>query len=115
MSNFRVLLLLLLAAGFGSIRGESGKLNFMMVGDWGGQPKKPYYTLAQLEVAEQMGIKAADVGSSFTVSVGDNFYQEGVTDIDDYRFRYTFEVSKEELSYGYTIRKKIYIIDVEVT
>lgn len=82
-----------LAAGFGTIQGESGKLNFMMVGDWGGQPKSPYYTLAQLEIAEQMGIKAADVGSSFTVSVGDNFYQAGVTDVDDFRFRTTFEVS----------------------
>ncbi len=44
------------------------------------------------QVADQMGIVAAALGSHFTVSVGDNFYGNGVSDVDDPRFQETFEV-----------------------
>ena len=63
-----------------------------MIGDWGGQKLPPYYTPAQTEVAEQMGRKATEVGASFTISLGDNFYKHGVQDVDDPRFKETFEV-----------------------
>ena len=64
-----------------------------MVGDWGGLPDPPYYTIAQKRVAEQMGRKAEEIGSRFTVGLGDNFYEDGVTNVDDPRFKTTFEVS----------------------
>jgi len=73
---------------------ENGVLKFMMVGDWGGQTKKPYYTDAEEKIADQMGKTADDIGANFTVAVGDNFYDDGVKDVDDKRFKETFEVSK---------------------
>lgn len=65
----------------------------MMVGDWGGQTDKPYYTDAQLSVAQQMGEVANTIGAQFVVSLGDNFYDNGVTDVHDIRFQETFEVN----------------------
>jgi len=40
-----------------------------------------------------MSRTAEEIGSKFTVGLGDNFYSDGVTDIDDPRFSATFEVS----------------------
>ena len=68
-------------------------LSFLVVGDWGGQSFSPYYTLAQKDVAEQMGRKAEEISSQFTVGLGDNFYDDGVTSVNDSRFNTTFEVS----------------------
>lgn len=76
-------------------QGEDGVLKFMMVGDWGGQTKKPYYTESETRIADQMGKTAADIGANFTIAVGDNFYDNGVTDVDDKRFKETFEVRKD--------------------
>ena len=70
------------------------KLSFLVVGDWGGQPTPPFYTQAQKNVAQQMGIKANETDSQFTVSLGDNFYKLGVTSVDDPRFNTTFEVRR---------------------
>ncbi|XP_065913702.1 tartrate-resistant acid phosphatase type 5-like isoform X2 [Dysidea avara] len=67
------------------------KMNFVMLGDWGGQDEAPYYTPAQKEVATQMGRKAAETNSTFTIALGDNFYHYGVKDVDDPRFKETFE------------------------
>ena len=50
---------------------QEGELNFMVVGDWGGQSKAPYTTGAEVEVVQQMGKTAAALGSRFTVSLGD--------------------------------------------
>lgn len=69
------------------------QLNFMILGDWGGQPVAPYTTDAEREVAEQLGKTAASVGSQFTLALGDNFYDTGVKDVHDPRFQETFEVS----------------------
>ena len=63
-----------------------------MIGDWGGQPSAPYYTRAEADIADQMGKKATEVGARFTVALGDNFYDEGVKNVDDPRFKETFEV-----------------------
>ena len=73
-------------------KAENG-VNFVMLGDWGGQEEAPYYTPAQKEVATQMGRKAAETNSKFTIALGDNFYYHGVKDVDDPRFKETFEVS----------------------
>lgn len=69
-------------------------LNFVMLGDWGGQGEAPYYTKAEKEIAESMGSVAAQIDSQFTVAMGDNFYPDGVTDAYDNRFKTTFEVGK---------------------
>ena len=75
-------------------RNGASSLNFMVVGDWGGQDEPPYYTYPEQDVAKQMGDIAASIGAQFTLSVGDNFYDNGVTDVDDPRFRETFEVKR---------------------
>ena len=73
-------------------RAPASSLNFMVVGDWGGQDNPPYYTDPEQDVAEQMGQIAAQMGAQFTLSMGDNFYDNGVTNVDDQRFKETFEV-----------------------
>ena len=73
-------------------RAAASSLNFMVVGDWGGQDDQPYYTDPEKDVAEQMGQIAAQMGAQFTLSMGDNFYDNGVTNVDDPRFKETFEV-----------------------
>ena len=73
-------------------------LEFLVVGDWGGKDTSPYYTPAQRHVSEQMGKTAEEIGAEFTVSVGDNFYSKGVQNVDDPRFKETFEVSHVILS-----------------
>ena len=70
----------------------AGSLSFLLVGDWGGQQTSPYYTKAQKDVAAAMGKTAQSLGSQFTVAVGDNFYDLGVKDHTDPRFKDTFEV-----------------------
>ena len=39
-----------------------------------------------------MGKVAEEFGSQFSVSLGDNFYDDGVKSVDDPRFQETFEV-----------------------
>ena len=67
-------------------------LDFVMIGDWGGKPDAPYYTIAEADIATQMGKKASEVGAQFTIALGDNFYDMGVKNVDDPRFKETFEV-----------------------
>ena len=74
----------------------------MVVGDWGGQDDPPYYTNPEQDVAKQMGDIAASMGAQFTLSMGDNFYDNGVTDVDDPRFKETFEVHKLLVNNVYT-------------
>ena len=67
-------------------------LNFLVLGDWGGQPNPPYTTEAEVSIAKVMGNVAAGANSQFTLALGDNFYDNGVKDVNDPRFNYTFEV-----------------------
>ncbi len=71
---------------------SDGALNFLILGDWGGQPSYPYTTTAEVELAGVMGTKASEIGSQFTLALGDNFYNTGVRDVKDKRFKDTFEV-----------------------
>ncbi|WP_430612921.1 metallophosphoesterase [Flavobacterium sp. JP2137] len=61
-------------------------LNFLLMGDFGrfGQ----YY---QKEVAEQMGKAAMTTDADFTISVGDNFYPNGVQSTTDHQWISSFE------------------------
>lgn len=60
--------------------------NFITVGDWG---RKGHHK--QRAVGAQMGRTAAQIGSRFVVSVGDNFYEDGVTGLDDPQWKDSFE------------------------
>ncbi len=61
-------------------------LPFVLVGDWGRQGHDD-----QRNVAVQMGLTAAAINSRFTISVGDNFYEDGVTGLDDPQWQSSFE------------------------
>lgn len=70
---------------FASGAREEG-LNFLLVGDWGRNGQKD-----QRDVARQMGVAAAQISAPFIVSVGDNFYDYGVSSDEDPQFRTSFE------------------------
>ena len=61
-------------------------LNFVLIGDWGRHGWDH-----QSAVAGQMGQTAAAIGSHFTISLGDNFYENGVTGLDDPYWQTSFE------------------------
>jgi hypothetical protein len=69
-----------------SARADPGRLDFLVVGDWGRDGR-----FGQREVAAQMGRTASDVAAAFIISVGDNFYPDGVTSTDDPRWQSSFE------------------------
>lgn len=89
MKTFSAVVLLLGVCLFPLATSDS--LNFVVLGDWGGQGSHPYYTEAEKDIADVMGKKAAEIGSQFTVALGDNFYTYGVKDVDDSRFQDTYE------------------------
>lgn len=57
------------------------------MGDWGGQPTPPYYTYDEKLTAIRMGQIADLHDVKFVMAVGDNFYDEGVRNVDDFRFQ----------------------------
>lgn len=61
-------------------------LNFLLMGDFG-----RYGQFYQKEVATQMGKAAATIDSEFVISVGDNFYPNGVQSTLDYSWKASFE------------------------
>ena len=64
----------------------AGALSFGIIGDWGrhGRPD-------QLAVAQQMGIACEKASASFIISVGDNFYEDGVASLQDAHWEKSFE------------------------
>jgi len=65
---------------------KNGGLNFLIVGDWGRNGEKD-----QMAVATQMGIAAKNRDAKFIISVGDNFYENGVASVDDPQWQSSFE------------------------
>ena len=61
-------------------------LNFVAVGDWGRDGASH-----QRDVAAAMGTAAAAAGSAFTVSTGDNIYENGVQSATDPQWKTSFE------------------------
>jgi len=61
-------------------------LNFIVFGDWGRGGE-----LDQTQVAVQMAKASKDIGAQFVISVGDNFYENGVTSTEDKHWRKSFE------------------------
>jgi acid phosphatase len=66
-------------------RAAGPDLTFLVVGDWGSGTKH------QRKVAVQMGKAAEAIGARFVISTGDNFYDDGVTSVDDPQWKRTFE------------------------
>ena len=64
----------------------AGALNFAIIGDWGrfGRPD-------QQEVANQMALACKATAATFVISVGDNFYEDGVASLDDSHWQKSFE------------------------
>ncbi|XP_044488475.1 purple acid phosphatase 8-like [Mangifera indica] len=58
-----------------------GSLNILVVGDWG---RRGLYN--QTKVAHQMGIIGEKLDIDFVISTGDNFYENGLTGVDDDAF-----------------------------
>ncbi|MDR3522675.1 MAG: tartrate-resistant acid phosphatase type 5 family protein [Acetobacteraceae bacterium] len=65
---------------------RAASLPLVVLGDWGerGSP-------IQRAVADAMGRSAAAIGSRLVISVGDNFYEDGVTSIADSQWHSSFE------------------------
>ena len=65
---------------------SAAALNFLIVGDWGrdGTEHQPL-------VAARMGRAAEKLGSRHVISVGDNFYEDGVQSTSDPQWRSSFE------------------------
>ncbi len=64
----------------------TGALNFAIIGDWGRQGRPD-----QRQVAQQMAIASKKAAVSFVISVGDNFYERGVTSLTDDHWQKSFE------------------------
>lgn len=76
---------------FFSILPQILALNFLAVGDWGGDENSPYYTSGQLASVVGMDKIAQQLNSQFVIAVGDNMYHDGVTNEYDPRFQESFE------------------------
>ncbi|EOY01295.1 hypothetical protein QUC31_013858 [Theobroma cacao] len=63
----------------------NGSLSFLVVGDWG---RKGLYN--QSKVAFQMGLVGQKLDIDFVISTGDNFYEDGLTGVDDPAFNQSF-------------------------
>jgi acid phosphatase len=65
---------------------HAGALNFAVIGDWGryGRPD-------QMAVAQQMGLACEQANAAFVISVGDNFYEDGVKSALDLHWTQSFE------------------------
>lgn len=64
---------------------DDGSLSFLVLGDWGRRG-----AFNQSQVAVQMGRIAEKLDVDFVVSTGDNFYDDGLTGIDDPAFEDSF-------------------------
>ena len=60
--------------------------NFLIFGDWGRHGERD-----QTEVAAQMAATAKAAKARFIISVGDNFYENGVASVDDPQWQTSFE------------------------
>ncbi|KAF5192993.1 Purple acid phosphatase [Thalictrum thalictroides] len=64
---------------------SDGSLSFLVVGDWG---RKGAYN--QSRVALQMGRIGETMNIDFVISTGDNFYNDGLTSVNDSAFQQSF-------------------------
>ncbi|KAG5136158.1 hypothetical protein JHK82_020889 [Glycine max] len=69
---------------------QDGSLSFLVIGDWG---RKGAYN--QSKVAFQMGVIGQQLDIDFVISTGDNFYDSGLTGIDDPDFDTASSLQKQ--------------------
>lgn len=67
-------------------RTTTSTISFLAIGDWGWDGAHD-----QLGVAKQMGVTGADIASQFVLSLGDNFYENGVRSVNDPQWKTSFE------------------------
>lgn len=85
----RVALVLTLAT---FAKAANDALNFLVMGDWGGDARKPYTTNDEVITASAMNTAAHNLGAKFTLALGDNFYTTGLSkSTASARFAGTFE------------------------
>jgi acid phosphatase len=70
----------------GARAAANASLNFLAVGDWGRDG-----AFRQAEVAARMGEAAQALKARFVISVGDNFYEDGITGVSDSKWKTSFE------------------------
>ncbi|MDO5616540.1 MAG: metallophosphoesterase [Cruoricaptor ignavus] len=63
-----------------------GAFSFILIGDWGRNGE-----FHQKPVSNQMAIASKTLGADIVVSVGDNFYPDGVMSTQDPQWKYSFE------------------------
>ena len=73
------------------VHSSQSEVNFLVLADWGGMPVWPYVSPFQYAVAEQMGKTASKHDAEFVLALGDNFYEHGVKNVEDPRFKETYE------------------------
>jgi 3',5'-cyclic AMP phosphodiesterase CpdA len=83
------------------LKKKKDALKFFVIGDWGRNGH-----LNQQQVADQMDIAAYHFGPDFFVSVGDNFYSDGVESIHDPMWQSSFE----KVYHGGNLFEKWYIV-----
>jgi len=74
------------AAPLAPLGASERPFSFLVVGDWGRDGAQH-----QRDVADAMGRAAADAGARFILSVGDNFYEDGIQSVEDAQWRTSFE------------------------
>ncbi|HTW34209.1 MAG TPA: tartrate-resistant acid phosphatase type 5 family protein [Rhizomicrobium sp.] len=74
------------ALPFSRVWADGASLSFLAVGDWGRGGD-----FHQRDVAIRMGETARALNSRFVISVGDNFYEDGVASVDDPAWTNSFE------------------------
>ena len=66
---------------------KKNSLSFMALGDFGGMPYAPYATPIEMAVAHRMAKFAHKNPIDFVLTLGDNFYFDGVKNVEDPRFQ----------------------------
>jgi len=70
----------------------NSEMNFLIMGDWGGFDAPIYSTPGEHASADAMAVEAGKINASFCLTLGDNFYENGIpTDEHSARFKRTFE------------------------
>ena len=69
---------------------DNDNVRFLMLGDWGGQSVYPYKTALQKIISQQMSQVASRFKSQFIVTLGNNFFDSGVKNLNDFRFQVYF-------------------------